>query len=550
MPTANPTTHHNKSQAEFANDIEHEKHELAHDEIAQLPDGPTEVAIAKPAPTKRLSLFQTCREYKYATLLCFCAAAGILSDGFQIQMSGSIIALTGFTRQFGTLQANGKCKLDPQHVSMWGSLKNVTAMLGGSIGSYPADKIGRRWMILLVQILMIGAAILEQFATKWHHWLGARLIDGLGVGLAQCCINVYVSEMAPTAGRGAILSTVNLGYAIGSFLSSVSLNIVTKQPPEQWRHAVLSQFALSGFAIICWAFLPESARWLCAKGREEECKKVLKKVYGHVPGFEVDEEYLRLRLEIENEQVSAHIKRGGTYFDIVRGTNLRRFIISILPWHWQSAIGGPIIGTYSSYFYQMAGLSNPFLGTVINNSVSIASLVGVLPLIEKAGRRRLLMAAGPICICCLLIMGGVLQKQTSATGPVLIAMACIWQVGNCIGPGALGYVYAAETSTIRLRAKNTGVVVFMCQGLAAVYVYIAPILLNSDAFGLGKTVFFWAGMATLVYLAILYMVPETKGRSYAELDELFERRIPAWKFASTETEEDIQRKEIAAQGTA
>ncbi|WVF67731.1 hypothetical protein IAT40_002490 [Kwoniella sp. CBS 6097] len=531
MPTSNPITKHNNSEAELVDDMEHEKHDLTHDEIAQFPDNPAEVANARPAPTKRLSLFQTCREYKYATLLCFCAAGGILSDGFRIQMSGSIIALTACVFVGLLKERHGDA----------GRLYRLISRRQDR----PSMDDPRR------SDLMIGAAILEQFATKWHHWLGARLIDGVGVGLAQCCINVYVSEMAPTAGRGAIISTVNLGYAIGSFLSSLSLNIVTKQAPEHWRNAVLSQFALSGFAIICWAFLPESARWLCAKGREEECKKVLKKVYGHVPGFDVDDEYLRLRLEIENEQVSAHIKRGGSYFDLIRGTNLRRFIISILPWHWQSAIGTPIIGTYSSYFYQMAGLTNPFLGTVINNSVAIASLITVLPLIEKAGRRRLLMAAGPICVTCLLIMGGVLQKQSSATGPVLIAMACIWQVGYSIGPGALGYVYAAETSTIRLRAKNTGVVVFMCQGLAAVYVYIASILLMPmPLVSVRLAVFCWAGMAALVYLVILYMVPETKGRSYAELDELFERKIPAWKFASTETEEGIQRKEIASQGTA
>lgn len=50
-------------------------------------------------------------------------------------------------------------------------------MFGAGIGSYPADRFGRRWMIFFVQIIMIGAAILEQFAVHWTHWLGARLLD-------------------------------------------------------------------------------------------------------------------------------------------------------------------------------------------------------------------------------------------------------------------------------------------------------------------------------------------------------------------------------------
>ena len=57
------------------------------------------------------------------------------------------------------------------------ALKNVSAMFGAFIGSYPTDKFGRKWMILIVQIIMIGAAILEQFATTWTQWLGARLLD-------------------------------------------------------------------------------------------------------------------------------------------------------------------------------------------------------------------------------------------------------------------------------------------------------------------------------------------------------------------------------------
>ena len=65
-----------------------------------------------------------------------------------------------------------------QHLLTWiTALKNVFAMVGASVGSYPADKIGRRWMILVVQIIMVGGCILEQLATHWTHWLGARFLD-------------------------------------------------------------------------------------------------------------------------------------------------------------------------------------------------------------------------------------------------------------------------------------------------------------------------------------------------------------------------------------
>lgn len=123
-----------------------------------------------------------------------------------------------------------------------------------------------------------------------------------------------------------------LQYAFGSFFSAVSLNIVTNQPAHQWRHAVLSQFAVSGVAIISWFFIPESPRWHCVNGREEECKKILQKANGNVEGYNVDQEYSRMLIEIENVEVNKSITGGGTYFDVFRGTNFVRQASSHYSW--------------------------------------------------------------------------------------------------------------------------------------------------------------------------------------------------------------------------
>lgn len=138
--------------------------------------------------------FKNIKTYKHASLVCMLAAVGALSDGYQIQMSGSIVALPGFIQTFGDLQTSGEHVINPQYLALWGckyyiylkycqisyqiqALKNVAAMFGAGIGSYPSDKLGRRWMILTVQVIMIGACILEQLSTHWTHWLGARLLD-------------------------------------------------------------------------------------------------------------------------------------------------------------------------------------------------------------------------------------------------------------------------------------------------------------------------------------------------------------------------------------
>ncbi|KAJ4167427.1 hypothetical protein NW754_011242 [Fusarium falciforme] len=492
-------------------------------------------SVHEAQPVKSMNIIKSVRTYKHASIICMLAAVGALSDGYQVQMSGSIIALPGFVRTFGVLQPSGKYVINPQYISLWVSLKNVAAMFGAGIGSYPADKLGRRWMILVVQIIMIGSCILEQLAVHWTHWLGARLLDGFSIGLAQCCINVYISEMAPTQCRGALMSLMQLFYTIGGFLSAVSLNVVSQQDPRNWRHAVLSQFAFCGVALIAWAFLPESARWHCIGGREAECKKILQMVNGKVKGYDVDVEYRKMLVEVEHANAAASLQGGGSYLDVFRGTNRRRLIISFLPWHWQVAIGVPIISTYSSYFYDMAGLANPFNGTVATNVVNIVMLIFAVPLIERLGRRTLLLWCGPISIVSLLIIGGILRATGPAVGPTLIAFACMWAVGYNLSAGPMGYIYVAETATTRLRAKTTGIAIIGIQAMATVYVYIPPIMLNSPAFGISNTVFFWAGTGTFVYILICFLVPETKGRTFAELDELFDRGVPAWEFAKTKT---------------
>lgn len=114
---------------------------------------------------------------------------------------------------------------------------------------------------------------------------------------------------------------INFEYTIGSFLSSVSLNIVSHDKPRNWRRAVLSQFAVCGVAILAWLFLPESARWHCVKGDETESKKILKKLNGKVEGYDVDKEYRSMVVEIEHASSRAAQQGGGSYLEVFRGTN-------------------------------------------------------------------------------------------------------------------------------------------------------------------------------------------------------------------------------------
>jgi SP family general alpha glucoside:H+ symporter-like MFS transporter len=160
-------------------------------------------------------------------------------------------------------------------------------------------------------------------------------------------------------------------------------------------------------------------------------------------------------------------------------------------------------------------------------------LIAAVPLIERLGRRTLLIWVAPVCIASLLAIGGVVRSGSSSTGGALVALAsvqdsfssrasefplsglqlfhtvlphsglhpplflmpplllipsrCLWQAAYSLGVGPMGYVYVAETSTMRLRAKTTGLAITGIQAMATVYVYIAPIMLNAPGLGMSNT---------------------------------------------------------------
>jgi MFS family permease len=295
-----------------------------------------------------LSLIQTIRAYPKASFICFIAALSAVSDGYQIQMSGSIIALPGFINQFGfPIGVNGAMKLNPNHVSLFGSklslllcrlqyfslippaaMKTIATAVGGAMGTWPSDRFGRKPMILAIQIILAAGTICEMFATDWSHWVVARTIEGLGNGLNISIIGVYIAELAPTNGRGAMIALYALWFTIGGLLCSVALYIVQALPTELWRRAVYSSWAFTGVACLLWFYLPESPRYYCQKGDEQRAKAVLNRLFAGTKDFNLEAEYAMLVREVnsqhgEGEEVSL------SYRSLLKRPNLVSSIVNV-----------------------------------------------------------------------------------------------------------------------------------------------------------------------------------------------------------------------------
>jgi hypothetical protein len=170
-----------------------------------------------------------------------------------------------------------------------------------------------------------------------------------------------------------------------------------------------------------------SVAFLCGKGRHEDAKKALRRLVGNVEGYDLDHEYEVLRFETD-ESIALAKNAGNTAWKaLFTKTNLRRMVIATLPFTFQNFVGVSLIFGYTTYFFQLANLKDPFLGKLIIQLVLVTGIFCSFYTVDKAGRRTLVIAGGSIMgtLCCLV--GGLgFIKQTSASGAGLIALCALW----------------------------------------------------------------------------------------------------------------------------
>ena len=178
--------------------------------------------------------------------------------------------------------------------------------------------------------------------------------------------------------------------------------------------------------------------------------------------------------------------------------------------------------------------------------------------IERFGRRPLLLigGAGMGLMCLAIAIVGSIPNYTPAGG-LVVALFCIWTFSYSSSMAPLGYVCVAEMATPRLRAKTAGFASALTAMFGVFTNFVTPILLSAQEAGwLYKTGYvrlnclyhkadsrcryLFFGFSVAGWLGMFFMVPETKGRTYEELDELFESRVPARKFPQTKTKRDLE----------
>lgn len=489
---------------------------------------------------KQMSLGRALKLYPKAALWSIVLSTALVMEGYDTLLLANFYALPTFSKKYGELNpTTGKYNIS----APWRSGLSDGAAVGEIIGLFLtgliSERIGYRKTILGALVMITGFIFITFFAVDIKMLLVGEILCGLPWGVFQTITTAYASEVCPVGLRAYLTTYNNLCWVIGHFIASgVLRGMVNNTTSDAYRIPFGIQWMWPPLLIVGVYLAPESPWWLVRKGRIEEAKNSLLRLTTTTdPDFDADKTIAMME---HTNQLEQEISSGTSYLDCFKGVDLRRTEICTAAWVAQSICGSTFIG-YSTTFYEQAGLPTVDAFDMSMGLYAIAAVGTLLSwwVMTFVGRRRIYLV-GTATMCVILFIVGMLgiapksNKAVSwAVGSMILVFAFVYD--STVGP--VCYSLVAEMSSTRLRAKT----IVIARNFYNIAGLVTNVLINYQltptAWDWGaKAGFFWLGTCFLCFVWSWFRLPEPKGRSYSELDILFEQKIPARRFKHTKVD--------------
>jgi MFS transporter, SP family, arabinose:H+ symporter len=394
-----------------------------------------------------------------------------------------------------------------------------------------ADRFGRRRLLRLATCVFVAAAVLAAFSDNFATLIVARLLSGFGVGAVLVTAPMYIAEISPSAWRGRMVAFNQLFIVLGTFAAFSSNFLIVwlggrefgaaerlRIDDWNWRW-MLGVGALPAipylFALL---FVPESPRWLAMHGRMPEARRVLARLLG---SESADRELDAVIASLEQEA-----RREKPRVREIFGVAMRRvLVIGLVVGILQQISGIGSVLSYAVVIFERAGAGSnaSFLQTVLVGAVNALFTVMAMMLIDKAGRRPLLMF-GSVGIGAFMMLAayGFLAEGTTY-GPKLVLVGLLGFIASfafSIGPGM--WVLFSEIFPNRIRGLAISCVGVVNSIVCVLVQFVFP--WEMATLGAARTFFIYGACALVGVVLLARVVPETRGRSLEELEEALVRR--------------------------
>jgi len=382
----------------------------------------------------------------------------------------------------------------------------IGTIAGALAAGRPADRWGRRPSLLLVAVFYFLSAIGSGWPWNWTALLAFRFLGGIGVGMASVVCPLYIAEIAPAASRGRLVALSQFNVVLGILLAYLSNWLIggMRAGGDAWRWMFAVE-ALPAAAFFGLLFLtPESPRWLIARGRDAEARRVLEAIGAESPEAEIVKGRRSLLEESDGREESLFSPR------------YRRPVllaVAIAAFNQLSGINAIIY--YTPDVFRMAGFdrAGALLQSVIIGGTNLALTMAGLSLIDRFGRRTLMLAGSVGYIASL--GAAAVSFYSGSGGRLLLASLVVFIASHAFGQGAVLWVFLSEIFPNRVRAKGTALGSAVHWILAAAISWTFPLVAaRSGGHAFSAYALCMAGQMVWV----LTTMPETKGVALEDME--------------------------------
>jgi sugar porter (SP) family MFS transporter len=435
----------------------------------------------------------------------FAALGGLLFGYDTGVISGALIFIK---REFGLTTA-------AEEIVVSGVLLGAT--LGAIVGGKAADLFGRRRVLLVTAAIFGIGALASAVAPSPPVLIVSRVILGLAIGLASTNVPVYLSEVAPPHARGWVVSLFQLAVTVGIVVAYLT-DYAFAGVDEGWRWMLGLAVAPALVFGTGMFFLPETPRWLIRGGHHEIAHRVL----------------VRIRelgdVNVEIEEIKASLARqteGGHWTDLLRRHVRPALFVGLGLAVFQQITGINTVIYYAPKILQTAGFnsaSGAILATVGIGVVNVAMTILAMFLVDRAGRRPLLLVG----IAGMIITLGVLGLSFRISNPsgqlAWIAVICLmgYVASFAISLGPIFWLLIAEIYPLKIRG--------LAEGTAATFNWASNLIVSLtfltlvEKLGASSTFLLYAFASVASWLFAYYFVPETKGRTLEQIEAFWRAR--------------------------
>lgn len=387
------------------------------------------------------------------------------------------------------------------------------AMLGGPLG----DRFGRKSSLIFCAVLFAISSLVSAIPDTLAQFAWARFAGGIAIGAASMLSPLYIAEIAPEKIRGTLVALYQLAI-VGGILIVFFVNLQIQRIGDEtwnthtgwrWMFASLTiPSVLFGFLMM---LVPESPRWLMKMGRAGQARKILERVGGPA------------NAEREIQQIAAALKQEeGRWSELFASGYLRALIIGIL-----LAVFGQFSGINAIMYFAPeilksagAGMDSAFRQTVIIGVFNVLFTFVAIWLVDKAGRKPLLIAGTLVQAVSLVSVGWMFH--TGNHGPMLLASILAFVAAFAVAMGPIPWIVNSEIFPTKLRGLAMSLAIFMLWLADFIVTQTFPRL--RESFGPARTFWIYAFFSLLSTVFVVLMVPETKGRTLEEIEASWRKR--------------------------